>query len=101
MVETFEQYYTDIYLPSHKKKWTRILHFIGVLVTINWFICALWINSLFMFLLTPFVVYPFAWFAHWAIEKNEPLAWTNAVLAKMSDFRMCYELATGQLGWGE
>ena len=98
---SFDEYYSEIYLPAHKKKGTRVMHFLGVLVTINWFICSLWVNSLTMFVLTPLMIYPFAWFSHWGIEHNEPLAWTNAWWAKRSDFRMCYELATGQLDWGE
>lgn len=54
-----------------------------------------------MFILTPFVVYPFAWLAHWRIEKNKPLAWSSMWMAKVSDFRMCKELVTGKLDWGE
>jgi hypothetical protein len=98
---SFEQYYKGIYLRAHRKKGTRIAHFIGVLFTIAWFIASIAVNNLFMFSLTPFVVYPLAWTSHWLIEKNKPLAWSNIWLAKASDFRMCWEMLTGKLDWGE
>jgi len=98
---SFDYYYFNFYLKAHRKKGTRILHFIGVVFTLAWFITALIVNSLAMFVLTPFVVYPFAWGAHWLIEKNKPLAWSNVWKAKCSDFRMAKELVTGELDWGE
>jgi len=54
-----------------------------------------------MFVLTPFVVYLFAWPSHFFIEKNKPLAWSNMWMAKVSDFRMVKELMSGELDWGE
>ncbi len=98
---SFDYYYRQIYLPAHRKRGTRILHFIGVVFTLAWFITALVMNSLAMFVLTPFVVYLWAWPSHFFIEKNKPLAWSNVWLAKGSDFRMVKELITGELDWGE
>jgi len=98
---SFDYYYENIYLPAHKKRGTRVLHLIGVIFTLGWFIASLIINSLIMLFLTPLVIYPFAWAAHALIEKNKPLAWTNIWAAKLADIRMCYEMLSGEIDWGE
>lgn len=101
---SFNEYYNKIYLPLHSKTGTKLLHLSGVLFTLNWFILFLLLTigdfSLFhllMLLLTPFVIYPFAWTSHFFIEKNKPAAWENPILAKLSDFRMCWEIMTGKI----
>jgi hypothetical protein len=100
-IVSFEHYYKNIYLPAHKKRGTRIAHLIGQVVTFVWFIAAIFIGSIIMILLTPLVVYPFAWGSHLLIEKNEPLAFTSVWAAKLADIRMCYEMLSGQIDWGK
>lgn len=97
----FREYYTNVYLPAHRKRGTRIAHFTGVVFTIIWFLSAVWFNLIWMLILTPLVVYPFAWSSHYFVEKNRPLAFSNVWLAKASDLVMCYEMVTGKLDWGE
>ena len=41
-----------------------------------------------MFLLTPFIIYPFAWSGHYYFEKNKPAAFNNPLYAKISDWIM-------------
>ena len=98
---TFDDYYRDVYLPLHTKTSTRICHLIGVLVTLVWLsgvvLTPLWWSKLLVLLLAPVVVYPFAWFGHFVFENNKPAAWTNPWWAKLSDFRMCYDLLMGRL----
>ena len=97
---TFNSYYRDIYLPAHSKRSTKLLHMAGVLATFLWIAAALnqtMTVGLLMLLMSPFVVYPFAWASHAIFEKNKPLAFTNPLWAKASDLRMCAEILTGKL----
>jgi hypothetical protein len=49
-------------------------------------------------LLTPFIVYPFAFFGHWAFEGSKPALFSsNPLKAKMADWRMCWDMLTGKL----
>eukprot|EP01061_Rhynchopus_euleeides_P032086 TRINITY_DN5318_c0_g1_i1.p1 TRINITY_DN5318_c0_g1~~TRINITY_DN5318_c0_g1_i1.p1 ORF type:complete len:218 (+),score=84.20 TRINITY_DN5318_c0_g1_i1:80-655(+) len=41
--------------------------------------------------------YGFAWFGHFTFEKNVPATWTYPVWSLISDFRMAYAIAQGQL----
>lgn len=98
---SFDYYYYHVYLKAHKKKGTRIMHLMGVFFTLVCFLASLWFNSVLLLILTPLVVYPFAWTSHLLIEKNRPLAWTSPWAAKLADLRMCREMVMGRLDWGE
>jgi len=39
-------------------------------------------------ILTPFVIYPFAWSGHYFFEKNKPAAFINPLYVKISDWTM-------------
>jgi hypothetical protein len=93
----FDSYYR-YYLTLHSKAWTRNLHFLGNLATLLFVLYVVLSDlSLWWLLPTPFIVYPFAWFSHDLIEKNEPAAWSNPVLAKLCDWRMMFDMMRGKL----
>jgi hypothetical protein len=50
-----------------------------------------------LLLLAPFVVYPFAWSGHYFFEKNKPAALTNPLLAKVSDWMMLRDWVLGRI----
>ena len=50
-----------------------------------------------MLLLLPFVVYPFAWSGHFLFEHNKPAAFKNPWLAKLSDWRMLFDILRGKI----
>ena len=50
-----------------------------------------------MFLIAPFIVYPFAWSGHYFFEKNKPAAFQNPIYAKISDWIMFKEILLGRL----
>jgi len=52
-----------------------------------------------MLLLTPFVVYPFAWSGHFFFEKNKPAAFSNPFWAKACDWVMLKDIITGKIRW--
>ena len=95
----FDDYYYEHYLPLHANPITRRFHFVGVLATalFVWFCLAE--GEWLLLLAAPFIVYPFAWAGHLFFEKNKPAAFTNPLLAKLSDFRMFYDILKGRIGW--
>jgi hypothetical protein len=48
-------------------------------------------------LLTPFIVYPFAWSGHYFFEKNQPAAFKDPVKAKISDWMMLFDILRGKI----
>lgn len=99
--KNFNDYY-KYYLTLHQKKETKIFHIIGNILTVIYFCISLFfsiknISFIPLILFTPFIVYPFAWYSHLAIEKNKPAAWSRPIWAKMCDWRMIYEVLTGKI----
>lgn len=87
----FNEYYKQ-YLTLHTTKECRIAHVMGNLTTLYLITCLVmgWVN-IWWVLLVPFIVYPFAWLGHW-YEGNKPAAWSNPIYAKLSDWRMMFDL---------
>jgi hypothetical protein len=48
-------------------------------------------------LLTPFIVYPFAWSGHYFFEKNQPAAFKDPIKAKISDWMMLWDILRGKV----
>lgn len=96
---SFEGYFYNVYLPLHKKPLTKLLHLLGVVATVAFIVAALYFGYPYLLILAPFIVYCFAWPAHWWVEKNQPAAFSNPFYAKLSDLYMCSLLITGQLSW--
>lgn len=94
-----------MYLTLHQNKWNRRLHVLGQLATIAYFIFSIYLifkKSIFflpMFILLPFIVYPFAWSGHFFIEKNKPAAFKNPLWAKASDWIMLKDILTGKISF--
>ena len=93
----FEEYYKQ-YLSLHTKWSTRYLHLIGNISTLFFLLFVLISDiSLFWLILTPFIVYPFAWSGHFFFEKNKPAAFSSPFYAKLSDWRMMWDLITRRI----
>lgn len=101
-INSLSDYFWYIYMPAHTKPLTKAMHVLGLLSTIAFVCLILWANcNPLWLLLTPFIVYPYAWTSHFLIEKNKPLAFKNVLLAKLSDIIMCWKLLTFQMKWNE
>jgi hypothetical protein len=97
----FNEYY-QYYLSLHQNKWCRRLHIVGQMTTMAVFITAVVLSFhslwfLFLFLLLPFTVYPFAWSGHFFFEHNEPAAFKNPLWAKACDWRMLWDIIRGKI----
>jgi hypothetical protein len=87
--------YYKTYRSLHTKEGTRAWHLIGNLCTVAYIVTILVHPiSLWWLLLSPLVVYPFAWGSHKFIEKNKPAAFSNPIKAKLADWRMMWETLT-------
>ena len=95
---TFREYY-EYYLTLHQNKINRRLHVLGQCVTILTLLGAILLKSWLLLLLTPVVVYPFAWVGHLFFEKNTPAAWSRPLWAKACDWVMLKDILTRKLEW--
>jgi len=95
---TFTEYY-EHYLTLHQNKWCRRMHVAGQFMTILFIVgCCLSANYL-LLLLTPFIVYPFAWTGHFVFEKNTPAAFKKPLWAKACDWVMLKDIIIGRVKW--
>ena len=93
---TFHEYY-EYYLTLHQNKWTRRLHALGQLATIAFVVFVISSQLWPLLILTPFIVYPFAWSGHFFFEKNKPAAFSRPLWAKACDWVMLKDMITGKL----
>ena len=91
------QEYYQYYLTLHQNKWNRRLHVLGQFFTIAFISLCISTKLYFLLLLSPFVVYPFAWSGHYFFEKNKPAAFSNPLYAKISDWMMLRDYFLGRL----
>ena len=90
------QEYYKFYLSLHQDVWCRRLHVLGKFATIAFIVYACTTN-MWLLLLAPFIVYPFAWSGHYFFEKNEPAAFSDPVKAKISDWIMLKDWILGRI----
>ena len=93
-----DQYY-EYYLTLHQNKWSRRLHVLGQCMTLIVLASAAIYGSWLLLFSAPFVIYPFAWAGHLYFEKNDPGAWNNPFLAKISDWLMFRDIICGKIPW--
>lgn len=93
---TFDQYYVH-YLTLHQNKWCRRFHVLGQTVTVAFIFTCFQYGFLPLLLLSPFVVYPFAWAGHYLFEKNTPAAFKNPIWAKACDWVMLKDIIIGKI----
>ena len=93
---TFKEYY-EHYLTLHQNKWCRRLHVLGQFATIFFVVSCVFYKIWLLLLLTPFVVYPFAWSGHYFFEKNKPAAFSNPLWAKACDWVMLKDIIIGKI----
>ena len=100
--QTLKEYY-KYYLTLHKNKNCRRMHVLGQLITICFVVnvfCVSYIKGieyLPLLLLSPFIVYPFAWMGHYLFEKNKPAAFKDPIKAKLCDWIMLYDIIKGKI----
>ena len=96
--DEFDEYY-QLYLSKHQRPLNRLCHVLGNVATIAYAIgVCVSSMSLWWLLLTPLVVYPPAVLGHLLFEGSMPAFLSgNPLYAKLSDWRMIYDMAHGRL----
>lgn len=95
-IETFEQFW-DFYVGEHRKKTTRLLHFVGTTAAIGCFATGLLTKRRWLLLLAPVLGYGPAWFSHFFVEKNKPATFTYPLWSLQADFVMWWKTLSGQM----
>lgn len=89
--------YYQYYLTLHQNAWCRRLHVLGQLVTISYVLFCLLGHRWLLILLTPLIIYPFAWSGHYFFEKNKPAAFSSPLRAKLADWMMLRDYFLGKV----
>ena len=95
-IETFEQFW-DFYVGEHRKKTTRILHFIGTTAAVGCLAGGLLTKRRWLLLVAPVCGYGPAWFSHFFIEKNKPATFTYPLWSLQADIVMWWKTLSGQM----
>jgi len=91
---SFADFY-PFYLSEHAKRSTRRLHFIGSSLSLVCLALLVLTGELWWFPVGLLCGYGFAWFAHFAVEKNRPATFHQPVYSFMGDWKMFWEILTG------
>jgi hypothetical protein len=95
---SFTEYYKH-YLSLHQNSWCRRLHVLGQICTISYVVGMFVLGAYWLLLLSPFIIYPFAWSGHFFFEKNKPAAFSRPLWAKACDWVMFRDIITGKVKW--
>lgn len=91
--------YYEMYLTLHQNKVCRRLHVLGQFMTILWIVGCLKFEYYWFLLLSPLIVYPFAWTGHYFFEKNKPAAFKDPIKAKVADWIMLFDIIRGKVSF--
>ena len=92
---SFEEFY-PYYLREHRKKGTRIMHFLGTTLVFCWLILAAAFQNPWFILYAAISGYFFAWVGHFFIEKNKPATFKYPLWSLRSDFKLYFEMVAGK-----
>lgn len=95
-IETFEEFW-DFYVGEHKKKTTRILHFLGTTAAVGCVAGGLLTKKRWLLLVAPIAGYGPAWVSHFFVEKNKPATFKYPLWSLQADFVMWWKMVKGQM----
>jgi hypothetical protein len=93
---SFRDFY-PFYLTEHSRSGTRRLHFTGTLLVLVTLAYALATRRWAFLALVPLFGYGFAWFAHFAVERNRPATFQYPFYSLAGDFRMFADMIRGRV----
>ena len=95
-IETFEQFW-DFYVGAHRKKSTRVLHFIGTTTAMACVAGGLLTKRRWLLLAAPIAGYGPAWIGHFFAEKNKPASFEYPLWSLRADFVMWWKTLRGEM----
>jgi hypothetical protein len=94
--DSFAEFY-PFYLSEHSNRTTRRLHFIGSGLGLLCLLELLFTGDLWWLAAGLACGYGFAWFAHFAVEKNRPATFRQPLYSFMGDWKMFWQILKGQI----
>lgn len=94
--KNYEEFW-PFYLSQHRKRATRVWHFIGTSFVFIFLVIALVTWNAWWILAAPIVAYSFAWISHFFIEGNKPATFGHPFWSLRADFRMYRLMLFGKL----
>lgn len=96
MIRSYSEFW-DFYVTEHSKPMTRYFHFVGTMLGLILLVAFLLYGAYLFIPLCFLVGYGFAWFSHFAIEKNKPASFKYPLWSFISDYKMMYFMLTGKM----
>ena len=93
---TFREFY-PYYLSEHADRNCRRMHFVGTSLVLLTLVLALASGHLRWLWLMPLFGYGFAWFGHFAFEKNRPATFRHPFYSLVGDFVMYADVLRGRV----
>jgi len=94
----FSEFY-PFYLSEHSKPATRRLHFAGSSLGLVCLLMLVLSGNLWWLAAALVSGYAFAWFSHFAVEKNRPATFRQPLYSFMGDWKMFWQMLTGQIAF--
>jgi hypothetical protein len=94
--KSFEEFW-PYYVGEHKKKSTRVMHFVGTTAAMACLAGGLLTKRRWLLAVAPFAGYGPAWISHFFIEKNRPATFTYPLWSLKADFVMWGKMAMGKM----
>jgi hypothetical protein len=96
MIRNYAEFW-DFYVQEHSKPLTRALHFSGTTLGLVLLVYFIMTGQWYLFPVFLVVGYAFAWFAHFAVEKNRPATFKYPLWSFLYDFKMIAFILTGRM----
>lgn len=96
--KSFKEFYPH-YLTEHRKKGTRITHFIGTTLFILLVISAVVTANPWYIMYGAVLAYGWAWIGHFFIENNRPATFQYPLWSLISDFKLYFQILSGKEGF--
>ena len=93
---SFEEFW-PYYVGEHKKKSTRVMHFVGTTAAMACVAGGLLTKRRWLLAVAPFAGYGPAWISHFFIEKNRPATFKYPLWSLKADFVMWGKMAMGKM----
>jgi hypothetical protein len=94
--ESFEEFW-PFYVKEHRKKATRVLHFLGTTGAMACLAGGLFTKRRWLLALAPVVGYGGAWIGHFFVEKNKPATFAYPLWSLRADMVMWKKMVMRQM----
>ena len=93
---SFKDFYI-YYLSEHKLKINKILHALGSLCALFFFISVIFLKQYKLIPLSFLIGYFFAWIGHFVFEKNKPATFKYPLYSFLGDWVMLKDIIIGKI----